>query len=117
LGASSAPPVLINCLYEQLLFEYAKGCGLLRNDVKALMALSVFGGINRNRIIKMSGLHHQSMYPIFERLLDKGYVNTDNNRPKGIHLSEAGKQIVNGANQLWFDIVRKGAKRMDMKLR
>jgi len=49
--------------------------------------------------------------------MDKGYAYTDESRPKLIYLSYAGKEIVNDINRLWADVVRMGARKMDMKLR
>lgn len=115
-GSYFSPPVLINCLYQQLMIEYMAKCGLLQNDIRAIMVLSVLGGLSRHKVIKMSGLHHQSLYPIFARLTDKGYVYTDNARPKKIYLTYAGDQIVSDVNRLWSDIIRRSAKEMDLKL-
>lgn len=114
-GDYDTPPVLINCLYGQLMIEYMRKCGLLQSDIRAIMVLSVFEGLTRNKIIAMSGMHHQSLYPIFDRLIETGYVYTDESHPKRIYLTYAGKDIVTDVNRLWADIIRMSKRKMDVK--
>ena len=116
-GDYDTPPVLINCLYGQLMIEYMRKCGLLQSDIRAIMILSVFEGQSRNKIIAMSGMHHQSLYPIFDRLIETGYAYTDESRPKRIYLTYGGKEIVTDVNRLWADIVCLSKRKMDLKLR
>jgi DNA-binding PadR family transcriptional regulator len=60
----------------------------------------------------MSGMHHQSLYPIFDRLMDKGYAYTDHSRPQRIYLTAGGKEIVTDITRLWADILRLSKRKM-----
>lgn len=117
LRAGASPPTLAVCLYDKLMLDISGVYGLRTLDVKALMLVEQFEGMNKNQIVKLGALHHKSYFVVFRRMEALGHIYSPSEVTEGkgiarpIYLTDSGRQITFEAMRLWSEVCRSAIKR------
>ena len=108
---AGAPPVLAFCLYDTLMNTVGVAFDISTVDVKVIMLVATFEGLNRWQMQERTGMYPASIYKIMKRLEANGYIYSKKAKgPRTIHMTAQGAKVVHEINRLWDDVIRTASK-------